>query len=201
MIYLIDNKKQRQELLGWNQSKFEKYNSILKTVYSYKQIKEEDLNTVDNIYSDDSIILFHESFFDHVDNTHKKDSIEIRNQLINWCLANNIPIIQFSGSNNIRSREGKSVSLPVKILYQNLDLFINSINSNDNLDKSLNILLFGENFNIEEILQLKKEIWETKFKLSPLLSNKIKEFNTLTKKSIDLKVTEDPTILKSLLNE
>ena len=201
MIYLIDDKKQRQELLGWNQSKFEKYNSILKTVYSYKQIKEEDLNTVDNIYSDDSIILFHESFFDHVDNTHKKDSIEIRNQLINWCLANNIPIIQFSGSNNIRSREGKSVSLPVKILYQNLDLFINSINSNDNLDKSLNILLFGENFNIEEILQLKKEIWETKFKLSPLLSNKIKEFNTLTKKSIDLKVTEDPTILKSLLNE
>ena len=201
MIYLIDDKKQRQELLGWNQSKFEKYISILKTVYSYKQIKEEDLNNEDNIYSDNSIILFHESFFDNVDNSHKSDSLKIRNELINWCLTNNVPIVQFSGSNNSRNKDGNSISLPVKILYQNLELFINSINSNDNLDKSLNILLFGENFNIEEILQLKKEIWETKFKLSPLLNNKIKKLNTLTNKSIDLKATQNPTILKSLLNE
>ena len=201
MIYLIDDKNLRQELFGWNQSKFEKYNSILKTVFSYKQIKEEALNTIDNIYSKNSIILFHESFFDHVDNSHKKDSIEIRNDLINWCATNNIPFVQFSGSNNSRNKNGYNVSLSVDILYQNLELFINSIERNDGIDKSLKVLLFGENFNMEEILLLKKAIWETKFKLSPLLNNKIQGFNTLTNKSIDLKVTQDPTILKSLLNE
>jgi hypothetical protein len=201
MIYLIDDKKQRQELLRWNHSKFEKYNSILKTVYSYNQIKEEGLNTDDNIYSNNSVILFHESFFDNVDNFHKSDSLKTRNNLIKWGLTRNVPIIQFSGSNNSRSKNGNNVSLPVKILYQNLELFINSITSDDNLDKSLKILMFGENFNIEEILQLKKEIWETRFKLSPLLNNKIIEFNTLTNKSIDLKLSQAPTILKSLLNE
>src|SRR5690606_32425923 len=110
-----------------------KYNSLLKPVYSYLQIIQEDLNTVENIYSENSIILFHESFFDHVDNSFKNDSLEIRNKLINWCFDNNIPIIQFSGSNNSRSKNGYNVSLPVKILYQNLELFINSINRGDDL--------------------------------------------------------------------
>lgn len=201
MIYLIDDKKQRQELLGWNKPRFSKYESILKTVYSYKQMIEENLNTVDNIYSDHSIILFHESFFDSAHNVHKKESIEIRNNLINRCLTKDIPLVQFSGSNNLRIKEEKNVSLPVKILYQNLELFLNSINRNDDIERSLKILLFGDNYNVEEILQLKKEIWETKFKLSPLLNAKIKEFNTRANKSIDLTVTQDPRILKSLINE
>ena len=86
MIYLIDDKKSRQEQLGWNELKFKKYNSIIKTIYSYKQIKEEDLNTDNKIYSNTSIIFFHESFFDHVEYSNKKDSVEIRNELISWCL-------------------------------------------------------------------------------------------------------------------
>ena len=201
MIYLIDDKKIRQELLGFNNSKFEKYNSILNTVYSYVQIKKDELNVIGKIYSKDSIILFHESFFDNVDHSQKGDSIIVRNNLIKWCEINNVPLIQFSGSNNSRSRNGYKVSLPVEILYQNLELFINSIKNKDDIEKSLKILMFGENFNKEEILQLKKEIWETKFKMSPLLNNKINEFNRLTNKNIDLKVTQDPTILKSLFNE
>jgi hypothetical protein len=201
MIYLIDDKKPRQEALGWNEFKFEKFNSIIKTIYSYKQIKEENLNTVDKIYSDDSIILFHESFFDHVDNSHKKDSIEIRNELISWYNDNNIPLVQFSGSNKSRNVSGNTVSIPVKIVYQNLELFVISITRNDNIEKSMKILLFGENYNIEQILQLKKELWETKFRVSPLLNSKIKEFNTLTNKNIDLKIYQDPTIIKSLINE
>lgn len=201
MIYLIDDKKPRQESLGWNDLKFKKYNTIIKTVYTYKQIQEEELNTENKIYSEDSIIFFHESFFDHVDNSHKKNSIEIRNELVNWCIEKEIPLVQFSGSNKSRRKNGNTVTLPVKIVYQNLELFVNSVDNNDPFEKSLNILLFGENYNTEEILQLKKEIWETKFKLSPLLNTKIKEINTLTNKTIDLKVTQDPTILKSLINE
>lgn len=201
MIYLIDDKKLRQESFGWNDFKFKKFNSIVKTVYSYKQIKEEDLDAVDKIYSNDNIILFHESFFDYVENSHKKDSIEIRNELISWCIENKVPLIQFSGSNKSRNVRGNNVSIPVKIVYQNLELFVNSIIRNDNIEKSIKILLFGENYNFEQILQLKKEIWETKFRLSPLLNNKIKEFNVLTNKNIDLKIYQDPTTIKSLINE
>jgi hypothetical protein len=201
MIYLIDDKKSRQVQLDWNQIKFEKFNSILKAVYSFNQIEKEKLNTKGKIYSADSIILFHESFFDHIDNLHKKESDIIRNELYDWADKNNVPLILFSGSNNTRSINGKRVSLPVKLLYQNLELFVNSILNNDDIEKSLKILLYGEKFNLEEILQLKKEIWETKFKLSPVLNNKINEFNALTSYSIDLKVTQDPTLLKSLINE
>lgn len=201
MIYLIDDKKSRQEQLGWSQVKFDKFNSILNTVYSYKQIEKEELNTNDKIYATDSIILFHESFFDHVDNLHKKESDNIRNELNDWADKNNIPLILFSGSNNTRSIIGKKVSVPVKLLYQNLELFVNSILSGDDIEKSLKILLYGEKYNVEEILQLKKEIWETKFKLSPILNNKINQFNTLTYRKIDLKVTQDPILIKSLINE
>lgn len=201
MIYLIDDKKSRQEQLGWGQTKFENFNSILKTVYSYKQIEKEELNTNDKIYATNSIILFHESFFDHVDNSHKKESDKIRNGLNDWADKNNVPLILFSGSNNARSIIGQKVSMPVKLLYQNLELFVNSILSDDETEKSLKILLYGEKFNVEEILQLKKEIWETKFKLSPLLNNKINQFNTLTSRSIDLKITQDPILIKSLINE
>lgn len=201
MIYLIDDKKSRQDLLDWNQIKFEKFNSILKAVYSFNQIEKEKLNTKGKIYTTDSIILFHESFFDHIDNSHKKESDIIRNELYDWADKNNVPLILFSGSNNTRSINGKRVSLPVKLLYQNLELFVNSILNNDDIEKSLKILLFGEKFNLEEVLQLKKEIWETKFKLSPVLNNKINEFNVLTSYGIDLKVTQDPTLLKSLINE
>ena len=201
MIYLIDDKISRQKLLGWNREKLDKYESIVKPVYSYKQILEENLGSIDNIFSNQSIILFHESFFEQVSDSNKSDSLKIRNKLITWCIENKIPFVKFSGSVNTRIQNGYNVSLPVKILYQNLDFFIKSIHKKDRIDKSLQILLYGENYNIEEILQLKKEIWETKFKFSPLLNNKIKYFNTLTNKTIDFKVTLNPTVLKTLINE
>lgn len=201
MIYLIDDKKPRQELLKWDQPRFDKYKSILKPVYSFVQMKDEELNTDEKIFSYQSIILFHESFFDNVDYDNKADSVKIRNKLIQWCEANNIPIVQFSGSINRRKISGREVSLPVEGFYQNLEIFLESVVKKDPVEKSLKCLLFGENFNIEEILQLKKEIWETKFKLSPLLNQKVKEYNALSNKNIDLKVTQDPTILKSLINE
>lgn len=201
MIYLIDDKKPRQELLRWDESRFEKYKPILKTVYSYKQMKDEELNTDDKIFSDQSIILFHESFFDNVDYSNKADSLKIRNKLIQWCEKNDIPMVQFSGSINTRNISDNEVSLPVEVMYQNLNVFLDSVANNDLIEKSLKLLLYGENFNIEEILHLKKEIWETKFKLSPLLNKKINEYNRLTNKNIDLTATQDPTILKSLINE
>ena len=201
MIYLIDDKISRQKMLGWNQEKLEKYELIVKPVYSYKQILEENLGSIENIFYNQSIILFHESFFEQVSDSNKNDSLKIRNKLINWCLENKIPLVKFSGSINTRIQNGVNVSLSVKVLYQNLEFFLKSIYKKDSIDKSLQILLFGENYNIEEVLQLKKEIWETKFKFSPVLNTKIKYFNTLTNKTIDFKVIQNPTVLKTLINE
>ena len=201
MIYLIDDKISRQKLLGWNQERLEKYESIVNPVYSYKQIRDENLRSIDNIFSNQSIILFHESFFEQVTDSNKSDSLKIRNELINWCIENKIPLVKFSGSINTRIQNGVNVSLSVKILYQNLEFFLKSIDKKDSIDKSLQILLFGENYNIEEILQLKKEIWETKFKFSSVLNTKFKSFNKLTNKSIEINPNTNPTVLKTLINE
>lgn len=199
MIYLIDDKKSRQKLLGWNDTKFDKYETILKTVYNYKQIKDDNLS--ERIFSGDNIILFHESFFDNLENKDKNDSQEVREKLTIWANKNDFVLIKFSGAINTRNIDKNQVALPVNILYKNLEIFLNSIKNDDETEISLKKLLFGENYKIEEILLLKKEIWETKFKLSPLLNNKINELNSLANKNIDLKVTQNPTILKSLINE
>ena len=114
-------------MLGWNQEKFEKYELIVKPVYSYKQILEENLGSIENIFSNQSIILFHESFFEQVSDSNKNDSLKIRNKLINWCLENKIPLVKFSGSINTRIQNGVNVSLSVKVLYQNLEFFLKSI--------------------------------------------------------------------------
>lgn len=199
MVYLIDDKKSRQELLGWKDSDFNEHESVLKSVCTYKQIKEENLSS--EIFSSNNIILFHESFFDNVENQDKKESKEVREKLTNWANKHGLILVKFSGAINSRSLDNNQVSLPVSILYRNLEIFLTSLKTEDKIEISLKKLLFGENYKIEEILLLKKEIWETKFKFSPLLNNKIKELNSLTNKNIDLKVSQNPIILKSVLNE
>lgn len=199
MVYLIDDKKSRQELLGWKYSDFKKYEDVLKTVYTYKQIKEENLSA--KIFSQNNMILYHESFFDSVENQDKNESTAVREKLTNWANKNNFVLVKFSGAINTRNMEKNQVSLPVNILYRNLELFLKSIKNGDETEINLKKIMFGENYKIEEILLLKKEIWETKFKFSPLLNNKINEFNSLSNKNIDLKVSQNPTILKSLINE
>ena len=199
MVYLIDDKKSRQEVLGWKISDFKKYVNVLKTIYTYKQIKEENLSS--EIFSNNSIILFHESFFDSIENQDKIESQDVREKLTNWASQHNLILVKFSGAINSRTLDKNQVSLPVNILYRNLEIFLTSLNNEDKMEISLKKLLFGENYKIEEILLLKKEIWETKFKFSPLLNNKVKEINILTNKNIDIKISQNPIILKSLLNE
>lgn len=199
MVYLIDDKKSRQEVLGWKISDFKKYVNVLKTIYTYKQIKEENLSS--EIFSNNSIILFHESFFDSIENQDKIESQDVREKLTNWASQHNLVLVKFSGAINSRALDKNQVSLPVNILYRNLEIFLTSLNNEDKMEISLKKLLFGENYKIEEILLLKKEIWETKFKFSPLLNNKVKEINILTNKNIDIKISQNPIILKSLLNE
>jgi hypothetical protein len=40
MIYLIDEKKLRQEAYGWTNVKFEKYPDLIRPIYTYDEIKD-----------------------------------------------------------------------------------------------------------------------------------------------------------------
>lgn len=148
MIYLIDDKKQRQEGYGWNDLKFDKFKHCLRPIYNYDQIIDEDLR--EKIFSPGSIVLFHESFFDTANNKHEKDSLEIRVELEKYAKRfGDFSLAFFSGSKNSRSNENNVINLPVGVLYKNLEVFIEKYSKGMN---NLRYLLFGENPEIEEYL-------------------------------------------------
>lgn len=147
MIYLFDDKKNRQEDYGWSNELLDKYNDFLTSIYSYKEIDEK---AIKEIFIEGNTILFHESFFDNVEKNHQKDSLETRQKLITYSKTNQkFNLVIFSGSKNSRKLIDNSASLPVSVLYQNLKAFITKIEQGT---INLEYLLFGENIQIEKEL-------------------------------------------------
>jgi CheY-like chemotaxis protein len=148
MIYLFDDKINRQKDAGWDEQRFVQFSKIIKPIYLYSEV-QDDLKRRE-IFSSGNIILFHESFFDNVLNKHHKDGIAIRNKL-NYFAAENkdFRLIFFSGSINSRSLNDNVGHVPVSILYQNLDIFCSNVKLDD---VNLHYLLYGANYKIEEIL-------------------------------------------------
>jgi hypothetical protein len=141
MIYLIDDKKNRQREFGWAESRFLEYSKIIKPLYTIDEVMEVS----QELYQDNNIILYHESFLDFTLNRSKAQ--EQRNKLIEISKANNLlSVAFFSGSQNTRTLINNTAYLPVSTVYRNLDALIHSGSNN------LNILLFGENHEIEKKL-------------------------------------------------
>lgn len=151
MIYLIDDKIDRQNDFGWNKNKIDFYEDILISVSSYAQIEKREEREL--IFSDGNILLFHESFFDLIENKHIKDSNEIRNDLNKFVTNNkNSKVVFFSGSYNSREPNLTGGSMPVSVLYQNLDVFLQKHKTDGSVE--LKYLFFGETPEIEnELLQ------------------------------------------------
>lgn len=148
MIYLFDDKKNRQIDAGWEEQRFNQFSDIIKPIYLYREIEEESKRR--EIFSGGSIVLFHESFFDNVLNRHHKDGIEIRNKLNEFSSENKeFLLVFFSGSKNTRNLTENVGHIPVSILYQNLEVFSNNVR---NGDINLRYLLFGKNHKVEEVL-------------------------------------------------
>lgn len=151
MIYLIDDKKNRQIGYGWSNEKFAYYENYIMPVYDYDQIIKNNLR--EKIFSANSVVLFHESFFDAALNNHSKDSIEIRTQLEKYSFeSEDFLVAFFSGSKNSRSHDKNVINLPVGTFYGNLETFIKKYAEGKS---DLRFLLFGENPDIEEILNQK----------------------------------------------
>jgi hypothetical protein len=144
MIYLIDDKKIRQEKdYKWTADRFRKYELLIKPIYTLDEIKEK----ATAIFQDGNVIMYHESFLDKTNMAN--EAAERRSRLDSFAKNKYSYLVLFSGSKNTRDFEGNIASLPVSVLYNNLELFLQkSIAGEINLD----FLLFGENPKIEKEL-------------------------------------------------
>ena len=120
MVYLIDDKKSRQEYdYSWTSAKFSSYNKFIKCIYTLDEL--ENLNQ--EIFSNNNIILYHDSF---IDNTCKtREAIDKKNKLNKWSKEKGNLIVFFSGSKNTREINENIANIPVSILYANLEVFLN----------------------------------------------------------------------------
>lgn len=151
MIYLIDDKKNRQEGYSWTKAKFEKYSDFIKPIYTYADIQENNLSV--EIFSENNVVLFHESFFDNSLNSGNNNSLAIRKMLDQYTQEKSDFLLAiFSGSKNARKQNNNIIHLPVSTLYQNLEVFIKKAKDGN---KNFRHLLFGANPEIEEILTKK----------------------------------------------
>jgi hypothetical protein len=210
MIYLIDDNILRQKDSGWNDNRFEEYKSEIYPIYKLSEITPE---LKDELFkNENNVILFHESFFDNSENKQNKDVNEIRNSFVKFSNATtNRYFVNFSGSNSERklNEDNTSASLPVHILYSNLELFIKQYQSEKKYN--LKFLLYGININIEQHLldQLKsskQHFIEENQELSPELnsffyfrsrhdinlpiSNSLTILNNDTQESLEIKIAE-----------
>lgn len=151
MIYLLDEKKNRQEKYGWLDEKFNQYSSEITLVNNFKKLKEI---SSDVLLSDSSnIILLHDSFFKNLDLTDKS-SFDFKERV----KKRDIRLVTFGGSFSVTEYSEKSLQIPVSELYQNLEIYIKTDIEN------LRILAYGINYEIEEWLNIKNIIDNYLFK-------------------------------------
>ncbi|MEN9548972.1 MAG: hypothetical protein RIR12_1563 [Bacteroidota bacterium] len=145
MIYIFDDKKNRQEVYKWTKERFEFHKAFVTAIHEYSEVQNLDVRK--KLFIAGNVILFHESFFDADFNRHHKEAVVIRRELEEF--ANNNPnffLTFFSGSKGSRFLNNNVAYVPVSILYQNLEEFILK-SKTGNID--LKYLLFGRNPNIE----------------------------------------------------
>ncbi|WP_374443463.1 hypothetical protein [Epilithonimonas sp.] len=150
MVYLFDDKKERQEDFSWNDERFLHFQDIIIPIYSYNDEEVEKLN----VFSEGNIILFHESFFDGADAEQQKHKITDK-YLTDYASQNDkSSVVFFSGSKSNRKIIDNLGFLPVSELYKNLEIFLIKLLETD---FNLKYLFFGNNFEVEEQLIKKLE--------------------------------------------
>lgn len=163
MIYLIDDNKIRQVDSGWDDSKLDKFKDYICPIYKLNDFTP-DLK-VKLFKGKDNVILFHESFFDNIENRqYKKDVNDIRNSLTDIADDSlNRLYVSFSGSNSERKLDAEKISgsIPVHILYQNLHVFIEEYRNQKKYN--LDYLLYGSNIEIEPQLLKKLNVCKNNY--------------------------------------
>lgn len=154
MIYLIDDKKLRQGKYSWTSEKLSQYKQALVAIYS----KDEFDKIKATLLPSDDIILFHDSFFDDPVNQQEQNPTLIRQTLVDR--TQKATVVFFGGGTSSRTIVKKYASIPVSTLYNNLSTFLDTyIASGQDNNIEIRTLVFGRNYELEEITTLKEEIW------------------------------------------
>lgn len=142
MIYLIDDKKLRQDKdLGWSTELLFEYNLYIHSIYTLEELESR----AKEIFKLENVVLYHESFLDNTSLNHQSEFK--RSKLEQFAKSHDtFKLVIFSGSKNSRSINGNIAHLPVSIVYNNLELFILKYKEND---VKLEYLAYGDNPKIE----------------------------------------------------
>lgn len=201
MIYLIDDKKTRQELdYNWSQEKFSKYKDLIAPIYNNKDLAFYR----DKMFQEGNIIIFHESFKDNYVNRGDVSAEKVRQDLIDFVQKKgDIYLILFSGSIASNSIKNKIAYSTPGNVYKNLEYNL----EHQITESVLEHFLFGVNFQVEIILDIKNKIWELLYdeeeviQLTQKLEEYVQQFNEFTGKNILLDDEVNVKYLKFMLNE
>jgi CheY-like chemotaxis protein len=145
MIYLIDDKRLRQEKdFGWTSEKFANFCDTLIPIYTLEDLTDKAVE----VFNENNTVLYHESF---IDNSGISSQSAIKRSKLDE-LAQRSPsfnLVIFSGSKNTRNVNKNVAHLPVSVVYQNLAIFAEKYSGGD---INLNYLSFGEKPEIESLL-------------------------------------------------
>lgn len=186
MVYLVDDKKERQEKLGWTKEKIDGYKDLLMPIYDYN-----DWQAVNKqLFASGNVLLFHESFFDNPVNAKTTEALKIRKNISAFAEANNFAMVTFSGSMGARKISGNQANIPFEILYRNLDIFLQGYGNGKNIE--IRKLAFGTNDRIEEIMHLKAIVWRALYDKkdedllvsNPTISGAVRDLELLSGKQI-----------------
>lgn len=148
MIYLIDDKKERQEKdYNWSSNKIKSYCEILQPIYNLEELQKNR----DKIFKESRIILYHESF---IDKSILSDvAAQKRKELTEFAERENKYLVYFSGGNDTRQIDGNIAYISDATLYQNLEFFLKAYK---NEDFNFGYLVYGADPKLEEKLKNKQ---------------------------------------------
>lgn len=140
MIYIIDDKKDRQSKYSWTEEKLKFYKDEIVPIWTYEDMKSEDFRR--QMFHEKNILIIHESFFNNIEHHRVKNIVEVKERLKS---RENL-VIYFSGGIYSRSKNANRIYLPISTLYQNLELYILKKRQNDT---NIDYLIYGKNKEIE----------------------------------------------------
>jgi CheY-like chemotaxis protein len=145
MVYLIDDKKERQEKdYNWSSNRLKNYVDILQPIYSLKELQENNVK----IFKESKVILYHESFIDK--SILSDEAAQKRTELTKYAKREGKYLVYFSGGSDTRLLDGNIAYISDSILYQNLHFFLRAYEKGD---LNIGYLIYGSDPTLEEKLK------------------------------------------------
>lgn len=147
MIYLIDEKIERQQSYGWSKERFGIYKSNMMRIVDYEELQNISSQV---ILGEGNVVFLHDSFFKNL-KIAEKDAEKFKNKIKESKRISSY--VFFGGSYDSIYLYDGNLEIKDDIFYSHLDSYLKSEN------KKVDILAFGDNFEQEEFCRLNNDIW------------------------------------------